>query len=62
MAWTGISSILLPNGMINHNTFKLPFDSTNNETLFPKLESHKTKLRLCDIIVWDEASMIPKKR
>ena len=61
MAWTGIASVPLPNGMTNHKTFKLPINVTNNETAFLKLESDKKRLRECNVIVWDEASMIPKK-
>ena len=41
MAWTGIASILLPNGMTSHRTFRLPLDLTNIETSFFKIESEK---------------------
>ena len=61
IAWTGIASILMPNGMISHKTSKLPLDLTNNETSFSKLESDKKRSREYNVIVWDEASMIPKK-
>ena len=57
MAWTGIASILLPKRVTSHKTFKLPFDLTSTETSFLKLDSHK---RESDVIVWDEASIIPK--
>ena len=59
MAWTGIASILLPN--TSHKNFKLPLDLTNTETLCLKLKSDKKRLRECNVIDWDEASMIPKK-
>ena len=61
MAWTGIASILLPKGMTSHRTFRLPLDLNSIETAFLKLESDKKKLREVDLIIWDEASMIPKK-
>ena len=61
MAWTGIASVLLPRGMTSHRTFKLPLDLNNIENAFLKLESDKKKLRESDFIIWDEASMIPKK-
>ena len=32
MAWTGIASILLPEGMTSHRTYKLPLDLSNIET------------------------------
>ena len=61
MAWIGIASILLPKGMTSHRTFRLPLDLNSIETAFLKLESDKKKLREVDLIIWDEASMIPKK-
>jgi len=61
MTWTGIASILLPRGMTSHRTFKLPLNLNDVETSFFKLESDKKKLRETDLIIWDEASMIPKK-
>ena len=61
MAWTGIASILLPRGMTAHRTFRLPLDLNNIESSFLKLNSDKKKLRKVELIIWDEASMIPKK-
>ena len=61
MAWTGIASILLPKGMTAHRTFRLPLDLSNIESSFLKLDSDKKKLREVEVIIWDEASMIPKK-
>lgn len=61
MAWTGIASILLPKGMTTHRTFRLPLDLSSIENSFLKLESDKKKLRETEVIIWDEASMIPKK-
>ena len=60
MAWTGIASILLPKGMTSHRTFRLPLYLSNIDSAFLKLETDKKRLREADII-WDEASMIPKK-
>ena len=56
-----IASILLPEGMTSHRTFKLPLDLSNIETTFLKLDSDKRRLRECNVLIWDEASMIPKK-
>ena len=61
MAWTGIASILLPKGITSHRTFRLPLDLSNIESAFLKLDSDKKRLRVADVIIWDEASMIPKK-
>ena len=61
MAWTGIASILLPKGMRSHRTFRLPLYLSTIESAFVKLDSDKKKLREADIIIWDEASVIPKK-
>lgn len=61
MAWTGIASILLPKGMTSHKTFNLPLDLANSESIFFKSEASKKKLKEVDVIIWDEASMIPKK-
>ena len=61
MAWTGIASILLPKGMTTHRTFRLPLDLSSIENSFLKLESDKKKLRETKVIIWNEASMIPKK-
>ena len=61
MTWTGIASILLPKGMTSHRTFRLPLNLSNIKTSFLKFESDKKLLREVDVIIWDEASMIPKK-
>ena len=61
MAWTGIASILLPYGMTSHRCFRLPLDLGLSEISFIKSDSDKKKLRETDVIIWDEASMIPKK-
>ena len=61
MAWTGIASILLPQGMTSHRTFRLPLNLNDIEIAIFKLESDKRRLRDADVIIWDEASMIPKK-
>ena len=59
MAWAGIASILLPKGMTSHRTFRLPLDWSYIESAFLKFESDKKELREVDLIIWDEASMIP---
>ena len=61
MAWTGIASILLPWGVTSHKAFKLPLDLSNTEVSFIKSKEDKNYLKSCDLIIWDEASMIPKK-
>ena len=48
-------------GMTAHRTFRLPLDLNNIESSFLKLDSDKKKLREVDFIIWDEASLIPKK-
>ena len=60
MDLTFISSILLPKGMTSHQTFRLPLDLSNIESAFLKLDSDKKRLREANVIIWDEASMIPK--
>ena len=61
MAWTGIASLLLPQGRTSHRTFRLPLNLSEVEISTLNLETDKTKLREADVILWDEASMIPKK-
>ena len=61
MAWTGIASILLPGGATSHKIFKLPLDMKNTENLIIKSDFDKKKIRECDVILWDESSMVPKK-
>ncbi|XP_058807160.1 uncharacterized protein LOC131673286 [Phymastichus coffea] len=46
-------------GMTSHRTFRLPFDLTD-KSVFLKYDSDKRKLREAELIIWDEASMIPK--
>ena len=61
MAWTGIASTLLPNGMTSHKIFKLPLDLKNGKSCNNKSDKEKKHLIEADIIIWDEASMIPLK-
>ena len=61
MAWTGIAAILLPQGKATHQTFKCPLNINDLETSILNTESDKKKLREMDVIIWDEASRIPKK-
>ena len=60
MASGGIASILLPKGVTSHKTFKLPFNFTST-VISNMTDSHKKSLRESDVIVWDKASIIPKK-
>uniref|UniRef100_A0ABD2XAK4 ATP-dependent DNA helicase n=1 Tax=Trichogramma kaykai TaxID=54128 RepID=A0ABD2XAK4_9HYME len=47
-------------GRTSHRTFKLPLNLEDTEIIFFKSQKDKRKLRDVDIIIWDEASMIPK--
>ena len=47
--------------MTSHRTFRLSLDLNDIEMSTLKLEIDKKKLREADVIIWDEASMIPKK-
>ena len=44
-----------------HKTFRWPLDIRNLETSILNEENDKKRLREIDVIIWDEASMIPKK-
>ncbi|XP_057291716.1 ATP-dependent DNA helicase pif1-like isoform X1 [Hydractinia symbiolongicarpus] len=60
-AWTGIAATLLPNGKTVHSLFKLPVPVLDGCTCNIKPNSdHAAFLRRQDIIIFDEASMIPK--
>ena len=61
MAWIGIAAILLLQGKTTHKTFRWPLNINDLETSILNTESDKKKLREMDVIIWDEASMIPKK-
>ena len=61
MAWIGIAAILLLQGKTTHKTFRWPLNIYDLETSILNTESDKKKLREMDVIIWDEASMIPKK-
>uniref|UniRef100_A0AAF5DM37 ATP-dependent DNA helicase n=1 Tax=Strongyloides stercoralis TaxID=6248 RepID=A0AAF5DM37_STRER len=58
VAWTGIASILLPNGTTSHRAFKLPLEIDNYSTWCVKSMKDKEYLYKTDVIIWDEASMI----
>ena len=60
MAWTGIASTILPKGMTSHRTFRLPLNLSEVECIYFKHQSDKQKLIDADILIWDEASMVPK--
>ena len=60
-AWTGIAAILLENGKTVHSIFKLPVPIVENSTCNIKANSQAARYLLArDIIIFDEASMIPK--
>ena len=60
-AWTGIAATLLHNGKTVHSLFKLPVPVLDNSTCNVKPNSrHAQFLREQHIIIFDEASMIPK--
>ena len=57
LAWTGIASILLPNGKTLHNMFKLPLDVAST-TVLRWSKPVKELIRDVDFFIFDEASMI----
>ena len=60
-AYTGIAATLLHNGKTVHSLFKLPVPVLDNSTCNIKPNSrHADVLRQQHIIIFDEASMIPK--
>ena len=61
MAWTGIAAILLPKGKTTHKTFRWPLNINDLELSILSQDCDKKRLREIDVIIWDEASMIPKK-
>ena len=59
-AWTGIASTLLRHGVTVHNLFKLPVPILENSTCNVSFSSpYADYLRSLDLILIDEASMIP---
>ena len=48
--------------MTSHSTFRLPLDLNDIEISKLKLKIYREKLREAEVITWDQASMIPKKR
>lgn len=60
VAWTGIASILLPCGTTSHRYFNLPIELTEDGICFTKPRD-KRRLQEVDVVIWDEASMIPRK-
>lgn len=61
MAWTGIASILLPGGSTSHKIFRLPFDIKTPYRCNLKNNAERNKIKNCQVIIWDECSMIPKE-
>ncbi|KAG8174783.1 hypothetical protein JTE90_013184 [Oedothorax gibbosus] len=60
VAWTGIASILLPCGTTSHRFFNLPIQLNEEGICFTKPRD-KRRLQEVDVVIWDEASMIPRK-
>ncbi|XP_046812126.1 ATP-dependent DNA helicase pif1-like [Lucilia cuprina] len=63
VASSGIAATLLDGGKTAHATFKLPFDFMHHETPVCKIskQSHLAQiLRECQLIVWDESTMMHK--
>ena len=60
VAWTGIASILLPYGTTSHRFFSLPI-KLNEEGICYLKTRDKLRLQKVDVVIWDEASMIPRK-
>ena len=60
-AWTGIAAALLYNGKTVHSLFKLPVPVLDNCSCKIKPNSREADfLRSQNLIIFDEASMIPK--
>ena len=61
-AFSGIASSLLPNGVTSHQLFGLPLNCTSEDaqSSFKAQDFKSELLRKAAIILWDEASMIPK--
>ena len=58
VAWTGIASLLLPNGTTVHNRFKLPLSISKTTVLNIKGQSQEADdIRNATAILWDEATM-----
>ena len=59
-AWTGIATTLMIEGRTVHGLFKLPVPVLENSTCnVPPTSEHAELLRALDLIIIDEASMIP---
>ena len=58
VAWTGIASLLLPDGTTVHNRFKLPLCISKTTVLNIKGQSKEAdEIRNATAILWDEATM-----
>ncbi|SCZ88986.1 BZ3500_MvSof-1268-A1-R1_Chr1-1g00874 [Microbotryum saponariae] len=58
VASSGIAVLLLPKGRTAHSRFKIPIDIFDDSTCnVPKQGQLAELFRMCDLIVWDEASM-----
>ena len=58
VAWTGIASLLLPDGTTVHNRFKLPLSISKTTVLNIKGQSKEAdEIRNATAILWDEATM-----
>ena len=61
VAWTGIASILLPGGTTSHRVFKLPIKVDTYSKCYFKNAKDKIHLNETDVIIWDEASILPSR-
>uniref|UniRef100_A0A8R1HSI7 ATP-dependent DNA helicase n=1 Tax=Caenorhabditis japonica TaxID=281687 RepID=A0A8R1HSI7_CAEJA len=59
-AWTGIASTLLPNGRTSASLFKLDINNDCEGSTLMLDSAYARHLKDLDVIIWDEASMIPK--
>ncbi|XP_053213883.1 uncharacterized protein LOC128397216 [Panonychus citri] len=60
VAWTGTAATLLVNGRTSHSRFGLPLNLNETSVSSISAQSHKAEiLRSAELILWDEASMIP---
>lgn len=59
-AWTGIAANLLPGGRTSASLFKLDIKNNSEASFHKRQMMDARELGSTDVIIWDEASMIPK--
>uniref|UniRef100_A0A5S6QVX7 ATP-dependent DNA helicase n=1 Tax=Trichuris muris TaxID=70415 RepID=A0A5S6QVX7_TRIMR len=59
-AWTGIAANLLPAGRTSASAFKLNVKNNCEDSHIKRLTRASRELEALHVIIWDEASMIPK--